>query len=800
MKPAPGSYYRVKTVADMLAESKKHKKHSRPLQSAEILELQLPPQPAQTAIPSRSQQQSITKQEMQFASQTINATLIVPQTFVVAQTNTDNRVGISHNVVQGILPLLQLGTQDASKTPQPKSSRAKQPPSCASVTSSVSTSSMSNPEPATETLEEVSTSKRRHKPTIKAQALMKDKNTKLSRKQATKKQQNSSVTQTMDAPPQTIAWILTPTGLMPVAEIQVPVPEISGHQNHVTSDNVQIVFQPHVVVNQGSCVSPSKAMRSSNTTSGFPGNNNTFLTAASNLGQNCMPSSVVDNHNVFSFPSSSNFPNVISAAVKNIPSAPQVLPDTKMPTSTAESTAQVPPSISACNQNKPATPTNPMASLVSVTSCPVETRHNLASSCISDATNNVSSVSSVSAVTSATTNPSAHALNIFGPGTIPGPQKEKLPHSKVVFQQPFRVNQNVSSTLNTAGPCLPNALTANIISVSTKSTSPNINKSLPASSNKGSLVPINTAGPYLIKNAPLTATANVSRVLPNSASPGINKSQPGSSTEGSLALINAAGLTENAPATAKGTKATTKSHPTSTVDPVVPFYLLIPTSDLNATSHAITHPGSMNSSVGVTMGNLSTDQLGGNLANSPKTTIYHILPQTAVQQVPPQAKQQTSEGAATTSNPKPKQTLFDPSLMFSEEPAQVKNWIKGNSGISLPGLEDKMPYLPPFVSSISTLTTLLKGRDSLLKTAAQLLPKELQGSSEEETKITAVRNMVSERFKTNQAYLLLKARFLSCFTLPAFLATINPFPTDALDQENSIGILETKQSKYDQHC
>lgn len=708
MKPAPGSYYCVKTVADMLAEKKKQKKHSRPLQSAEIFELQLPPQPAQTAILLRSQQQSITNQEMPFASQTINATLIVPQTFVIAQTNTDNRVGISHNGVQGILPLLQLGTQDTSETPQPKSRRS---PSCVSVTSS-----MSNPGPATETLEEVSTSKRRHKPTIKAQALMEDKKSKLSRKQTTKKQQNSSVTQIMDVPPQATAWILTPTGVMPVAEIQVPVPEISGHQNHVTSNNVEIVFPPHVVVNQSSCVSPSKAMRSSNSTSVFSGNNNTFLTAASNLGQNCMPSSVVDNHNVSSFPSSSsNFITVISAAVKNIPSGPQDLPDTKMPTSTAESTARVPPSISACNQNRPATPTNPMAS------CPVETRHNLASSCISAATNNVASVSSVSAVTSATTN-------------------------------------------------------------------------------KGSLALMNAAGLCLIENS--TATAKVTEVQPNSASPGINKSQPGSSTEGSLVLINAAGLCliENAPANAKGTKAMTESHPTSTVVPVVPSYLLIPTSDLNATSHAITHPGSMNSSVGVTIGNLPTDQLGGNSANSPKTTIYHILPQTAVQQVSPQAKQQTSEGAATTPNRKPKQTLFDPSLMFFEEPAQVKNWIKGNSGITLPGLENKMPYLPPFVSSISTLTTLLKGRNSLLNTAAQLLPKELQGSSEEEAKITAVRNMVSERFKTNQAYLLLKARFLSCFTLPAFLATINPCPTDALDQENNISILETKQSKDYHHC
>lgn len=37
-----------------------------------------------------------------------------------------------------------------------------------------------------------------------------------------------------------------------------------------------------------------------------------------------------------------------------------------------------------------------------------------------------------------------------------------------------------------------------------------------------------------------------------------------------------------------------------------------------------------------------------------------------------------------------------------------------------------------------------------------------------------VRQLVAERFSTNPAYQLLKARFLSLFTVPAFLATVQP--------------------------
>lgn len=40
--------------------------------------------------------------------------------------------------------------------------------------------------------------------------------------------------------------------------------------------------------------------------------------------------------------------------------------------------------------------------------------------------------------------------------------------------------------------------------------------------------------------------------------------------------------------------------------------------------------------------------------------------------------------------------------------------------------------------------------------------------------MASVRQLVAERFSGNPAYQLLKARFLSCFTVPALMATIQP--------------------------
>lgn len=124
----------------------------------------------------------------------------------------------------------------------------------------------------------------------------------------------------------------------------------------------------------------------------------------------------------------------------------------------------------------------------------------------------------------------------------------------------------------------------------------------------------------------------------------------------------------------------------------------------------------------------------------------------------------------------PSDTLsFDTNLLFLDHQSEVNDWMNGNCGISLPNLEITLPYLPPSAASIKKLTSLLKAKQSLLSTAAHILPHDYQNVKEEKEQEEAIRKLVAERFATNPAYLWLKARFLSCFTLPALLATINPY-------------------------
>ncbi|XP_035854920.1 snRNA-activating protein complex subunit 4 isoform X2 [Sander lucioperca] len=177
---------------------------------------------------------------------------------------------------------------------------------------------------------------------------------------------------------------------------------------------------------------------------------------------------------------------------------------------------------------------------------------------------------------------------------------------------------------------------------------------------------------------------------------------------------------------------------------------------------------------------------------------------------------------------------FDPSLMFLEPQDAVQDWLSGQGGVVVPGLSVALPYLPPFVSSLSTLSALLRAKKSLTKSFLKLLSQRSQprrpnrpGSCTERTSnpspdlpdstsdlqpagdtpaasvssappqegeeavasvssappqedveaaeiVAVARRLVAERFSSNPAYQLLKARFLSCFTVPALLAAVQP--------------------------
>lgn len=138
---------------------------------------------------------------------------------------------------------------------------------------------------------------------------------------------------------------------------------------------------------------------------------------------------------------------------------------------------------------------------------------------------------------------------------------------------------------------------------------------------------------------------------------------------------------------------------------------------------------------------------------------------------------------------------FDSALMFLEPPEAVHDWLSGRGGVAVPGVKSALPYLPPFLSSLSALSSLLQAKTSLTTTSRQLLtgtdeprPQTGPGSApdeprpaeetpeQQEEQVKVIRQLVAERFSTNPAYQLLKARFLSLFTVPAFLATVQPIP------------------------
>ncbi|XP_051547384.1 snRNA-activating protein complex subunit 4-like isoform X1 [Myxocyprinus asiaticus] len=175
-----------------------------------------------------------------------------------------------------------------------------------------------------------------------------------------------------------------------------------------------------------------------------------------------------------------------------------------------------------------------------------------------------------------------------------------------------------------------------------------------------------------------------------------------------------------------------------------------------------------------------------NFPHSSNTTLLQPLSSSSTVVVPSKVPQITKPSQQLIPNPVlPSKSLsFDPNLVFPDHSTEVDDWMNGKGGIPLPHLEVTLPYLPPSVASIKTLTSLLKVKQSLIANAAKILPQEYQTEKEEEAQVSAIRKLVAERFATNPAYQLCKARFLSCFTLPALLATINPYEECELPDED----------------
>lgn len=64
---------------------------------------------------------------------------------------------------------------------------------------------------------------------------------------------------------------------------------------------------------------------------------------------------------------------------------------------------------------------------------------------------------------------------------------------------------------------------------------------------------------------------------------------------------------------------------------------------------------------------------------------------------------------------------FDPSLIFSHSHGAVGDWLSDRRGVVVPGVDVALPYLPPFVSNLNTLSVLLHAKNSLTKSSLRLL-------------------------------------------------------------------------------
>ncbi|NXE39735.1 SNPC4 protein, partial [Ptilorrhoa leucosticta] len=148
-------------------------------------------------------------------------------------------------------------------------------------------------------------------------------------------------------------------------------------------------------------------------------------------------------------------------------------------------------------------------------------------------------------------------------------------------------------------------------------------------------------------------------------------------------------------------------------------------------------------------------------AQAPKNRPIASKPPSA--DVPPQPSTSNAE-----------KNLLDFSLISLEDEALVKEWLSGKRGIPVPSLQTRLPYLPPFLCSIKTLSKLLLQKAALEEQAASLLPSEASGAGGSGDVFQAIGELVQQKLGDNPAYLLLKARFLAAFTLPAVLATLPP--------------------------
>lgn len=113
----------------------------------------------------------------------------------------------------------------------------------------------------------------------------------------------------------------------------------------------------------------------------------------------------------------------------------------------------------------------------------------------------------------------------------------------------------------------------------------------------------------------------------------------------------------------------------------------------------------------------------------------------------------------------PEKGALDLGLLSQESEVAVREWLRGQRGVCVPPLRSRLPYQPPSLCSLRALSGLLLHKKALEHRASTLVvPGGAAGAPQASV----------GQLQHSPAYLLLKARFLATFTLPALLATLSP--------------------------
>ncbi|XP_064379940.1 snRNA-activating protein complex subunit 4 [Dromaius novaehollandiae] len=161
-----------------------------------------------------------------------------------------------------------------------------------------------------------------------------------------------------------------------------------------------------------------------------------------------------------------------------------------------------------------------------------------------------------------------------------------------------------------------------------------------------------------------------------------------------------------------------------------------------------------------------------NVTNNSDCFAAQVLKNRPIASKPPTVQPADSPPQPATSSAE--KNLLDFSLISLEDEVLVKEWLNGKQGVQVPSLQTRLPYLPPFLCNLKTLSKLLLQKAALEEQAACLLPADASQDEEAGDDLHAIAELVQQKLGDNPAYLLLKARFLAAFTLPAVLATLSP--------------------------